>query len=345
METAAPEVYVEDILLHGLTQAQHVAIVQNAIYSLNWPLTAHTDKNISCFSINGNEIGEYINIKLSDGSARISSRPANEYYFDEGILLRNIRLLKTSIEKLAEESRIADRNLHPMHREKLGALVPSKSYLVTPLLVYINAAVLLLMVLTGISFLHPTAQELFLWGGNLRPATVHGQWWRLFTYMFLHAGILHFATNSFGLLYIGMFLEPMIGKLRFAASYLFTGIGAGLLSIIMHADSVGVGASGAIFGMYGVFLALLTTGYLKKTYRKTMLRSILFFVLLNLMYGLQGNIDNAAHIGGLVSGFFIGRLYYPGLSKYHDPARQWRTTIAISVGFMVIAAFVFTSLH
>lgn len=345
METAAPGVYVEDISLHGLTQAQYVAIVQNAIISLNWQLTALTNSNIGCFSINEHEIGEYIDVSLRDGFAHILSKPANEYYFDEGKVLQNIRLLKATIDKLVGEARIADRNLHPMHREKFGALVPSKSYLVTPVLVYLNAVTLLLMVLTGISFLHPTAQELFLWGGNLRPVTVHGQWWRLFTYMFLHAGILHFVTNSFGLLYIGMFLEPMIGKLRFVASYILTGIGAGLLSIIMHSNSVGVGASGAIFGMYGVFLALLTTGYLKKTYRKTMLRSILFFVLLNLMYGLQGNIDNAAHVGGLVSGFFIGRLYYPGLSKYHDPAKQWRTTIAISVGFMVIAAFVFISLH
>jgi rhomboid protease GluP len=341
METAAVGVYVEDISLAGLAPAQYLPVIQQAIASLNWPLTAISDKSIGCLSINGPEPGEYISINFGEGLARLTSKPVNEYYYHEGQVLQNISSLKVAIGKLIEEARVADRNLHPMHREKLGALVPSKSYLVTPLLVYINAAILLLMVLSGLSFLQPTAQQLFLWGGNLRAATIHGQWWRLFTYIFLHAGILHFATNSFGLLYIGMFLEPMIGKLRFAASYILTGIGAGLLSIIMHANSVGVGASGAIFGLYGLFLALLTTGYLKKTYRKTMLRSILFFVLLNLMYGLQGNIDNAAHIGGLVSGFFIGRAYYPGLSKYHKPEKQLQTTALLALGAIVVSAVTF----
>lgn len=345
METAAVGVYVEDISLPGLAPAQYLPVVQQAIASLNWPLTAISDKSIGCLSINGPEPGEYISINFGEGLARLTSKPVNEYYYHEGQVLHNMSSLKAAIGKLIEEARIADRNLHPMHREKLGALVPSKSYLVTPILVYINATILLFMTLSGISFLHPTAQELYLCGGNLRAATVHGDWWRLVTYMFLHAGILHFATNSFGLLYIGMFLEPMIGKLRFAASYLLAGIGAGLLSIAMHTNSVGVGASGAIFGMYGVFLALLTTGYLKKTYRKTMLRSILFFVVLNLMYGLQGNIDNAAHIGGLISGFIVGRLYYPGLSKYHNLDRQVRTTGLLSIGAIAVAAFTFILLR
>lgn len=345
MELVEKWTHTEELPMHGLRSEQYLGIVQQAMLQRQWPLTNHIADSITCLSINGNELGEYITITTGKDSAHLSSRPANEYYHHRELVLQNITELKSSIEKLLEETRIADRNLHPMHREKLGALVPSKSYLVTPLLMYINTAVLLLMVLAGISFLHPTAQQLYLWGGNLRAATIHGQWWRLITYIFLHAGILHLATNSFGLLYIGMFLEPMIGKLRFAASYLLTGIGAGLLSIIMHGNSVGVGASGAIFGMYGVFLSLLTTGYLKKTYRKTMLRSILFFVVLNLMYGLQGNVDNAAHIGGLISGFIIGRAWYPGLSKYEDTKKQVRMVALLTAGTIAVSAFIFLLLR
>lgn len=341
MELVEKWTHTEDLPIHGLKPEQYLDIVQQAMLQRQWPLTNRTANSITCLSINGSELGEYITIAVGKETAQLSSTPANEYYNHHELILQNVAALKAAIEKQLEEARIAERNLHPMHREKLGALVPSKSYLVTPLLMYINTAVLLLMVLAGISFLHPTAQEFYQWGGNLRAATVHGQWWRLITYMFLHAGILHLATNSFGLLYIGMFLEPMMGKLRFAASYLLTGIGAGLLSLIMHGNSVGVGASGAIFGMYGVFLALLTTGYLKKTYRKTMLRSILFFVVLNLMYGLQGNIDNAAHIGGLISGFIIGRVWYPGLSKYEGNKKQLRTTAMLIAGTIATSAFVF----
>ena len=142
---------------------------------------------------------------------------------------------------------------------------------------------------------------------------------------------MHLLMNTFALLYIGMFLEPLMGKVRFASAYLMTGIFAGLMSIAMHPASVGVGASGAIFGMYGVFLALLTTRHIKKTLRKTMLRSILFFVVLNLMYGLQGNTDNAAHIGGLLSGLLIGYAYFPGINQQHSIRRQVATTVVLGV--------------
>ena len=213
-----------------------------------------------------------------------------------------------------------------MHREKYGALLISKTYVVTPVLVYANVLVFVAMVLAGLSPLQPTAKSLFEWGGNLAPAVVAGQWWRLFSYMFLHGGALHLIMNMFALLYIGMFLEPLMGRVRITGAYLLTGIFAGLLSIGIHTNSVGVGASGAIFGMYGVFLSMLTTNHIQKTQRKTMMRSILFFVVYNLLAGLQGNTDNAAHIGGLLSGIAIGFAYYPGIAKKSSTKKQWILT-------------------
>jgi rhomboid protease GluP len=179
-----------------------------------------------------------------------------------------------------------------------------------------------------------------VWGGNFRPAVAGGEWWRLITYMFLHGVAMHLLMNTFALLYIGMYLEPLMGRLRFASAYLLTGICAGLLSIVMHRFSVGVGASGAIFGMYGVFLSMLTTSHIQKTLRKTMLRSILFFVVLNLLYGLQGNTDNAAHIGGLLSGLAIGYAYYPGINKRANTKKQLVTTAVMVVASVLLIAFV-----
>jgi rhomboid protease GluP len=69
-----------------------------------------------------------------------------------------------------------------------------------------------------------------------------------------------------------------------------------------------------------------------------MLRSILFFIVFNLMMGLQGNTDNAAHIGGLLAGIIIGYIYYPGISRRAPMARQVVTTIFIVVGLIAIAA-------
>ncbi len=315
MEVACAEMEVREIPLHKFTPPQYLAIVRRAIEKLHWQVTYISSNSIECLTPNIDAPGEIITATIAPGKACLQSRPANEYYHDEQNAQRNLDALQSAIAQAINEVKIADRNLHPMHREKYGALLISKSYKVTPILVYANALVFLAMILSGISFMHPTAMQLYLWGGNLGPAVIQGEWWRLVTYMFLHAGAMHIIMNTFALLYIGMFLEPLIGKYRFLVAYILTGICAGLMSIVMHPASVGVGASGAIFGMYGVFLSLLTTNYIQKTLRKTMLRSILFFVLLNLLYGLEGNTDNAAHIGGLLSGIVIGLLYRRGVVK------------------------------
>ena len=151
--------------------------------------------------------------------------------------------------------------------------------------------------------------------------------------MFLHAGILHLLMNMFALAYIGMFLEPIMGRFRFISAYLLTGVCSGLMSLYMHSYTVGVGASGAIFGMYGVFLATLTTKYIEKTARKTQLRSIMLFVLYNLLAGTEGNVDNAAHIGGLISGIVVGYAFYPGLVKKHHIF--WQLVVSAVLGVMV----------
>jgi len=157
--------------------------------------------------------------------------------------------------------------------------------------------------------------------------------------MFLHAGILHLLMNTYALLYIGMFLEPLLGKFRFAAAYLLTGICAGLLSITMHSFTVAVGASGAIFGMYGLFVSMLTTTYIEKTARNTLLKSMLFFIVLNLVNGMKENIDNAAHVGGLVSGIIIGYIYYPGLQRMDSIKKQLGINAIIAAVVILLSVF------
>jgi membrane associated rhomboid family serine protease len=117
---------------------------------------------------------------------------------------------------------------------------------------------------------------------------------------------MHLLFNMYGLLFVGLFLEPVLGSWRFALYYLASGLIASIASLKIHPDIVGVGASGAIFGMYGVFLACLLTGVFPPGMKKAFLLSTLIFVGANLVMGLSGNTDNAAHIGGLVSGFLIG---------------------------------------
>ena len=337
MQVAVLQNDAETIMVPQLKAEQYMTAVQKTAMQLHWFL-AGVNGNVITYHARNNDYppGEVITITVLKDKITISSKAVNEYYFNEQQNQVNADLFRTAIKKVADELEKADRNLHPMHREKYGALVPSKSYLITPIIVYINTAVFVAMVLAGLSPLHPTAQSLFEWGGNMRQAVNAGEWWRLITYMFLHGGAMHIFMNTFALLYIGMFLEPLMGKIRFASAYLLTGICAGLMSIAIHSFSVGVGASGAIFGMYGVFLSMLTTNHIQKTLRKTLLRSILFFVVFNLMTGLQGNTDNAAHIGGLLSGIIIGYAYYPGITKRSSITKQLITTSMIAAGVILI---------
>ena len=276
-------------------------------------------------------LNEQLVTVTADKQVTLTVRPANDYYHDRELSKQHVANFARVMAGLTEAYNKANRNLHPAHREQWGALIPSKSYVVTPYLVYANVLVFIAMILAGLSPLHPKAYSLLQWGGNYKPAILAGEWWRMLSYMFVHAGGAHLLGNAFALLYIGMFLEPLIGKFRFGAAYVITGIFAGAASLYTHPASVGVGASGAIFGMYGVFLALLSTRFITGTQRKTMLRSLLFFIVYNLMMGLQGNTDNAAHIGGLVSGLLIGYVLYPGIATRMSVRKQTILMIAIAL--------------
>jgi len=205
-------------------------------------------------------------------------------------------------------------------REKITGFLsmfkPTEGYFITPLLIDLNIVLFILMaIISGVNVFLPDAESLVLWGANIRPYTMQGEWWRLISNCFLHIGIIHLFMNMYALLFIGVILEPYLGKARFVTAYLLTGIAASVCSLWWHELVISAGASGAIFGMYGVFLAMLTTNLIEKTARKALLISIGVFVIYNLANGMKEGIDNAAHIGGLISGLIIGYGFYPGLRK------------------------------
>ena len=338
MEVVSLQEYTRELPLQAFAPAQYLTFVQRAGVLLQWRLVAQSELSLTFQTPETTyQDGSLVTVTASRKQAILTSRSLNEYYGSPATNEHNAARMGRALDHVIAEHLKADRNLHPMNREKYGALVPSASYLVTPLIVYANVLVFIAMVLAGISPLHPASQSLLDWGGNYRPAVNAGEWWRLVSYMFLHAGGMHLLMNTYALLYIGMFLEPLMGKFRFATAYVLTGVCAALLSITMHPVSVCVGASGAIFGMYGVFFSILTTSHIQKTLRKTMLRSILFFIVFNLLSGLQGNTDNAAHIGGLLSGIAIGFAHYRGMARRVSFSRQVVTTVIIAIAVAVAA--------
>ncbi|MES2776659.1 MAG: rhomboid family intramembrane serine protease [Bacteroidota bacterium] len=187
---------------------------------------------------------------------------------------------------------------------------------VTYTLIGINVLIFILMAANGAGIFDANGLVHIAWGSNYAPLTLSGDWWRLITCTFLHFGIIHLAMNMYCLYMVGSYLEPMLGKPKFIAAYLCTGVFASLVSLWWHKEAVNsAGASGAVFGMFGLFLALLTTNLIPKQVRQSLLQSIGIFIAFNLFYGMKGGVDNSAHIGGLVSGFIIGYLYVYGIKK------------------------------
>lgn len=208
-------------------------------------------------------------------------------------------------------------------------------------IIAINVVVFILMAINGAGIFDANAMVHIDWGSNYSPLTLSGDWWRLITCVFIHFGIIHLAMNTYALYIAGVYLEPMLGKTKYIVAYLATGIFASLASLWWHSEGVNsAGASGAIFGLYGVFLALLFTNLIPKQTRSSLLQSIGVFVVFNLIYGTKAGVDNSAHIGGLLSGLVIGFIFYPLLKKEDRGAKSNLALLAIIAG-AVLSAWIY----
>src|SRR6185437_16019006 len=165
----------------------------------------------------------------------------------------------------------------------------------------LNVLVFILMAMNGAGLVDANGLVHIKWGSNFAPLTLTGDWWRLITNLFIHFGIIHLLANMYALYFIAIYLESMLGKQKYIAAYLCTGVFGSLLSLWWHTTPVNsAGASGAIFGLYGLFFAFLTTDIIPAKVRQSLLKSIGIFILYNLLYGFKSGVDMAAHVGGIV---------------------------------------------
>ncbi|MCG7856409.1 rhomboid family intramembrane serine protease [Flavihumibacter sediminis] len=184
-------------------------------------------------------------------------------------------------------------------------LLPRKGIVATPVLVWINVLVMLVMALGGVDLIQPRAMDLLAWGGLNSSKLADGQWWRLLTVMFVHGGLAHLFMNMVSLLIAGQFLEPAVGTKKFLLIYFICGVLAAMVSVAYAPLPVKVGASGAIFGLFGGLLA--TTFFSDKYYSKLIWIILASTAGVGLIYGLLSEgVDNAAHFGGLVAGVGVG---------------------------------------
>ncbi|HLO10875.1 MAG TPA: rhomboid family intramembrane serine protease [Pseudoneobacillus sp.] len=173
-----------------------------------------------------------------------------------------------------------------------------------PIVSSIIAINLILFIIGFIPFLPKDWMYVTFSGVNLYIA--EGDFWRLITPIFLHSGFSHLLFNSFSLVLFGPALERIVGKGRFFTIYLLSGLGANIATFfIQPLTYIHVGSSGAIFGLFGFYLAIIA-------FRKDMLSRensqliITIAVLSVIMTFFQPNINITGHIFGLITGFFIG---------------------------------------
>jgi membrane associated rhomboid family serine protease len=140
---------------------------------------------------------------------------------------------------------------------------------------------------------------------GLNPILVqyYGEYYRLITSMFLHVNFMHIAFNMLALWQVGLVLENRLGKFKFSVIYFLSGIAGGLLSVYMNEPyAFSVGASGAVFGLFGAYVAISRR-------LNSDARGMLVMIAINLGIGfVVPNIDWHGHVGGLVAGFLLGNL-------------------------------------
>ncbi|MBV7433721.1 rhomboid family intramembrane serine protease [Cardiobacteriaceae bacterium TAE3-ERU3] len=195
--------------------------------------------------------------------------------------------------------------------------------------------IFVLQVLTGIDINDPALDDLERWGANAFPLTMGSEPWRLISSAFIHAGLTHLVFNALAMYVFGLAAEPLFGHARFLAIFLLSAVGGGLLNsyLTWHAllDGepyyIAVGASGGIMGLGAALtLAALSKLPLKDSQLNT--RALIVLMGINIGYGfLMPGIDNAAHIGGALTGALIALAFIAG----YKLRNQWISWVAIAL--------------
>jgi rhomboid protease GluP len=229
----------------------------------------------------------------------------------------------------------------------------------TYLLLAINIGVYLWMAFHGVGFGEPSEGALLHYGANQTWDVLHGQWYRLLAATFVHVGFLHIAGNMWCLWNLGILGEPLIGPFGTIAIYMITGIAGNLLSMAWNVGEfaiyrdpgylyqVGAGASGAVFGIAGILIVLLSNRKLPFPWGelRRLRSSVVKFAAINLVIGLSTmvhnfgiRIDNSAHMGGFVSGLALGVPLAPRMTMGRT-AYFRRQKITFAVACLILALF------
>ncbi len=218
----------------------------------------------------------------------------------------------------------------PVQAERVSAVVP-----------YYSAILIGCIVIVSVFQIATDLRESVVLGGFINSPFLQGQYWRILTSATLHGGIMHLVFNSYALFILGRLVEMLSNRSHLSIVFLLSVIGGGLMSFAFGPDVPSVGASGGIIG----FLGYLTIyGYRRrKILSSSFLKSMLFNIGLIAAFGLFviPNVDNFAHLGGLLVGAAYGFIQIPG-DLHEDPRTADKTTVVL--GYVSLGIFVLTSI-
>jgi len=259
---------------------------------------------------------------------------------DPDLAARVVRVLP-AVASVTRQARTMNLELDQFRRTLFAA---TARVVMTPLLVLLCVAVFAGMVLSGVSATQPSTAAILDWGGNeAARVLLRREYWRLLTSVFVHCGWIHLAVNMWCLFNIGPLVERLYGNLAYIAIYLAAGIGGAIASAATPPPKVSVGASGAIFGVLGALLSFLII------HRRSIPVSVLKplrgitvgFVVFNTVFGMVvPNIDQSAHMGGLVTGFLTGMVLsrpWPVVRSGWVAVRRVAMTALCAVALVVAA--------
>lgn len=184
-------------------------------------------------------------------------------------------------------------------------------------------------------WLNGDRQTLTQWGALVAPLVTGGEWWRVLTASFLHAGLMHIALNMMALVDAGRLVERLYGSRNFAIIYSVSAIAASTASLWWRQDILGVGASGAIFGVYGSLIAYLVRqrGSVPLQMMRTLSLTMVIFLVFAVMAGIFiPGIDNAAHLGGFLAGIVCGLLCTTPIA---NPLPKFPTKLLVSAALCI----------
>ena len=295
--------YIRSFYSESLKKEQWIAILENEsmLYSI---IIAENSYNVSLYDETYKYLKSLYNKNIVINEI-VTIEGSYDYYEHDNMLIYS--LIDKKVVYSSSSCKLLIPIINEIDTKKKRNNKRDKYMMLTNILIAINLLVFLISAWISKNIFNIDIYTLIIMGAKVNSLIDKGQVWRLITCAFLHGGLIHIFFNMYALKILGPEIEYVYGKIKYLVIYLLSAIAASIFSYIFGPQSVSVGASGAIFGLFG---AMLIFGIKhRKQMGKAYMMNILQVIFVNVIIGISSsNIDNAAHFGGLIVGALIALL-------------------------------------